>query len=64
MYYILYLEALSGGPSWVFSINQLLNISHTKRFKKSKFEAINGEHYCSKCFKIMLKRFNPFKLLN
>ena len=22
MYYILYLEALSGGPSWVFSINQ------------------------------------------
>ena len=25
MYYILYLEALSGGPSWVFSINQSIN---------------------------------------
>ena len=33
-------------------------------FKKSKFEAINGEHYCSNCFKIILKRYNPFKLLN
>ena len=40
------------------------NISHTKCFKKSKFEAINGEHYCFKCCKIILKRYNPFKLLN
>ena len=40
------------------------NISHTKCFKKSKFEAINGKHYCSKCCKIILKRYNPFKLLN
>ena len=39
-------------------------ISHTKCFKKSKFEAINGEHYCSNCCKIILKRYNPFKLLN
>ena len=39
-------------------------ISHTKYFKKSKFEAINGEHHCSNCCKIVLKRYNPFKLLN
>ena len=39
-------------------------ISDTKCFKKSKFEAINGEHYCSNCCKIILKRYNHFKLLN
>ena len=32
------------------------NKSHTKCFKKCKFEAINGEHY----FKIILKPYNPF----
>ena len=30
-------------------------ISHTKCFKKSKFEAINGEHYCSNCRKINIQ---------
>ena len=32
MYYILYLEALSGGPSWVFSINHTKNLHYSGKF--------------------------------